>query len=97
MQRLRLPVAHDVYFDLRTGLAAQVLGHVGLLEAHGVERVDAHDAVIGHDAHALGRSADDRIDHDHRIPQDIEFDADTAEFAVETLLHALHILRADIG
>ena len=97
MQRCRLPVAHDVDFDPRAGLAAQVLRHVGLLEAHGVERVDAHDAVVGHDAHALGRPADDRIDHDHRIPQHIELDADAAELTVETLLHALHILRTDIG
>ena len=37
------------------------------------------------DAHALGRPADDRIDHDHRIPQHIELDADAAELTVETV------------
>ena len=90
-------VAHDVDPDLRAGLAPQVFGNVRAAHPHGVERVDTHDAVVGPDADPLGGSSGDGVHHDHRVAQDVELHADAAEFPVETLLHALHLLRADVG
>ena len=90
-------VAHDVDSDLRAGLAPQVFGHVRAAHPHGVERINAHDAVVGPDADPFGWSPGDGVHHDHRVAQDVELHADAAEFPVETLLHALHLLGADVG
>ena len=97
VERFRFALAHDVDLDLRAGLSAQVLGDVRLLETHGIQRVYAHDTVVGLHPDALGRAPDDRIDHDDRVAQDVEFDADAAELPFEALLHALHLVGPDIG
>lgn len=43
------------------------------------------------------RAARDDIHHDNGIAQDVEFDADTAETAVEHLLDAFHLLGGQVG
>ena len=48
-------------------------------------------------ADPFGWSPGDGVHHDHRVAQDVELHADAAEFPVETLLHALHLLGADVG
>ena len=97
MQLPRRTVTHDVDLDLRAALAAQVFGHVGAPHAHGIERVDAHDAVVGPHADPLGRASGNGVHDDDRVAQHVEFDADAAELPVETLLHTFHLLGADIG
>lgn len=78
-------------------LPRRCLGHVRAAHPHGVERINAHDAVVGPDADPFGWSPGDGVHHDHRVAQDVELHADAAEFPVETLLHALHLLGADVG
>ena len=90
-------VADNVDFDLRAALPAQVFRHIGAPHAHGIERVDAHDAVVGAHADPLGRSSGDGVHDDDRVTQHVELDAYAAELPVETLLHALHLLGADVG
>ena len=97
MKRRGLSVPHDVDRHPRTALAAQVSGHVGTRQPHGVERVDTHNPVVGQHTDPLGRTADDGIDHDDRIAQNVEFDPDAAEPAVEARIDGLHFVGTDIG
>ena len=96
-QPLRNAVAHDLQRDLRAGLAAQVLRHVGAREAHGLRRVDTHDAVVGPHSGAFGRASGDGVHHDDRVAQHVELHADSAELPVDALAHAPHLLGREVG
>ena len=90
-------VAHHVDSDLRTTLTAQVAGDIAHAHPHGIERINADDAVVGQHADLFGRTARNGVGHDNRIAQQRKLHADAAELAVEARLHPLHLLGTEVG
>ena len=71
---------------------AQQFRHVDLFDADRAFAVHRDDPVVGEQAHLFGGTARNDVDHDDRIAQYVEFDADAAETAVEALLDFDHLL-----